>query len=138
VLKGATLGFKAKFAESPWQVAHYNWWINPPIMRPDPLGDLQTLENGVSVSVCLVNASNGILEALRSVRLSREFTCSLLGTVELQSRHRFDSCDYLGVVEKMRKKYADGSDIIASALCICIADFKLADPADARIPRVWQ
>lgn len=128
----------ARFGDCPWRVAHYNWWINPPIMRPDPLTDLQSLDGGVSVSVCLVNASDGIVEALRAVRLPYRFSYLLVENVELQSRHRFDPYDYLATVEDAKRKYPDGSSMVADAICVCTADFELADRVAAPISCVLQ
>jgi len=130
----------AKFGDSPWRVAHYSWWLNPPVMRPDPLADIRALKAGISLSlcVCLVNASNGFVKALRAVKFTREFSLSLLRRVEIQTRHRFDPWHYLHVVEKMKGDYPDGSNMIHDGLCVCSADLKPMHSVTARPSFLWQ
>ncbi|MFH0824283.1 MAG: hypothetical protein V2B18_16135 [Pseudomonadota bacterium] len=45
--------FLLRFGDDPWHAADYNWWINPPVMRPDPLADLAGLKGGLPMSVRL-------------------------------------------------------------------------------------
>jgi hypothetical protein len=116
-----------KFGDQSWQMAHYNWWINPPVMRPDPMNDLHSLNGGFSVNVCLINASNGLVAALRSVNLSDDFSSCLLGSVERQIHHSFDPMHYLEVVEKTRGKYLDEGSIITDSICVCVIDDSFAD-----------
>jgi hypothetical protein len=125
----------AKFGDGSWQVANYNWWINPPVMRPDPTDDLQRLRDGLSLNVCLVSASNGLVEALRSVRLSLEFGSFLLGSIEQQARRPFDPWHYLDVVEKATARYRDESSIMREVTCLCIADVSFADSMSGGIAR---
>jgi hypothetical protein len=135
-LEQEVLVFMAKFGDWPWQVAHYNWWINPPIMRPDPMDDLHRCNGGLALNVCLVNASNGLVEALRAVRLSQDFGCFLLEAVELQTRHPFDPMHYLGVVEKASAEFHDDKRVVENAICLCSADFAFADHLKVRRPSV--
>jgi hypothetical protein len=126
----------AKFGDSPWKMAHYNWWLNPPVMRPDPIADLENLNGGVAINACLVNASNGLIEALRAVRLSLEFSFSLLSSVELQARQAFDPWHYLDLVEKTSTKYREGNRVIEEALCVCTGDSCLTDRVADGLPHV--
>lgn len=127
----------SKFGGAPWRLSDYNWWINPPVMRPDPFSDLERLRGGaLSVNVCLVNASSGLVEALRSVRLSEEFSFSLLQKVELQTRCSFDPYHYLDVVDRARQKYRDGNTVPADAICLCTGDFSF-DHISPGFSSVW-
>jgi len=136
ILQDEALFFLARFGDSRWQLAHYNWWINPPVMRPDPMEDLARLNDGLSVNACLVNAANGLVSALRTFRLSHEFGCSLFGCVELQSRQVFDPWHYLDLVETAGSKYLDGDGVLENALCVCVADLSLSGPLTAAMPDV--
>ncbi|AFM27766.1 hypothetical protein [Desulfomonile tiedjei] len=119
------LFFFGRFGDQSWQKAHYNWWINPPIMRPDPMDDFHNLKDGVSLNVGLINASNGLVAALRSVKISGDFSRCLLGSVEQQIRHPFDPMHYLEVVEKSRGKYLDESSILNDSICLSVIDDSL-------------
>jgi len=115
-----------KFGDQAWQMAHYNWWINPPIMRPDPVNDLHSLNGGFSVSICLINAANGIVEALRSVHFSHDFASLILGSVELQIHYRFDPEHYAAVVERAGRNYLDERRILGESIGVCVIDGSLA------------
>lgn len=136
-LEQEALFFVAKFGDWPWQVAHYNWWINPPIMRPDPMDDLHRLHGGLSLNVCLVNATNGLVEALRAIVLAHEFSRSLLEGVELQTKHPLDPMHYLGIVEKARGKFHDDRRVAENAICVCSADFACEEHLGVEMPGVW-
>ena len=112
----------ARFGDRPWKVAAYNWWINPPAMRPDPASDLATLNGGLSMNLCLVNASNGLVQAIRTVHLSHEFGFLLLNRIDLQTRQAFNPWQYLEVVRETTATYQDGQCLVAEALCVCTAD----------------
>ncbi|MGC8602720.1 MAG: hypothetical protein ACP5VS_03410 [Desulfomonilaceae bacterium] len=127
----------SKFGGSPWRFSHYNWWINAPAMRPDPLADLENLHNGVLwINVCVVNSSSGFVEALRTVYLSHEFSFLLLRNVELQTRYAFDPCHYLDVIERTTRKFRDTNSVTADAVCMCAGDVFLWDydaPGQSRL-----
>jgi hypothetical protein len=123
-----------RFGQLPWEIAHYNWWINSPVMRPDPYFDLEKLNDGICTNVCLINASNGLVAALRSVRLSREFTDVFLQMVQSQMIPPFDPWRYLEVVEQTFKEVPNRSDLLREAVCFCgekfpgWQPFKTAEP----------
>lgn len=106
-------------------------------MRPDPLSDLEKLHGGVlSINVCLVNSSNGFVEALRPVFLSHELSFLLLQNVALQTRYAFDPCHYLEVIERTRRKFRDTNSVLADAICVCAGDVVLMDYASAQGSRL--
>jgi hypothetical protein len=127
----------AKFGDCPWEMAHYNWWINPPVMRPDPIADLENLKRGVTINACLVNASNGLVEATRSVRLSLEFSFSLLTSVGMQARQAFDPWHYIELVKKTATRFREDGRMIEDALCICTGDFSLPDHLGEGSPHIF-
>ncbi len=125
-LKEATLFVLAKFGRLPWNASYYNWWINAPVMRPDPWLDLHDLSGGISVSVCLVNASNCILEALRTVTLSYEFSRAFLETVCAQTRPPFDPWRHAKVADEVTGGFATGqAGMMKDVLCMCTAPGKV-------------
>jgi len=119
-----TLFVLAKFGRFPWNVSYYNWWINAPIMRPDPWLDLMDLSGGISVNVCLVNASTGILEALRAVTLSSEFSRTFLEAVSAQTKPPFDPWHHAQVVKEVIEEFASGCNAIKDIFCLCTAGGK--------------
>jgi hypothetical protein len=128
----------ARFDDQPWRIADYNWWINPPVMRPDPPADLARLNGGLPLSVCLVDAANAIVQALRLVRLSPEFASLLFEKVELQTRRAFDPCRYMEAVLKIRTGFRDGGGTVPGILCVCHAGWESEHPPSSSIPHVLQ
>ena len=117
-----TLFILAKFGRLPWQASYYNWRINAPVLRPDPWHDLGRLKNGIAVSVCLVNASNGIVEALRSVTLSHEFSRAFLEKVSDQTKRPFDPWRHAEIVDEVLDGFAKGVNMMSDVFCMCTAE----------------
>lgn len=107
-----------RFGSLDWQVTHYNWWINPPVLRPDPRADAQCVQGRAVLAVALVNASDGIVHALRSVRLHEEFSHHLLSAVEAQTRPRFDPWRYMEVVEEVLHGSRTPAALLNEAMCV--------------------
>jgi hypothetical protein len=128
----------SRFGHLPWKVSHYNWWINPPVMRPDPWADMERLNGGVATSVCLVNASDGVVAALRVVTLSHELSRLLLELVQVQARPPFDPWRYLDVVEQTCAESLKPERLLRETLCMCVADFPEWDSFDAAGPDTVQ
>lgn len=124
---GAALFVLTRFSDLTWRAAAYNWWINPPAMRPDPIYDLEALNGGISIKACLVDASTGLVEVLRAVRLSHEFGSALLRIVESQTRKAFNVWEYLEKVRETSLKSWEEQRVIADALCLCVADPELQE-----------
>lgn len=118
----------SRFGDLPWKAAHYNWWINPPVLRPDAWIDMERLKGGLTVGVCLVNASDGIVAALRAVRLSQELSSMFIEMVQIQMRPPFDPWRYLEVVEQTFQPDADPRSLLKDALCMCVADLQGWEP----------
>lgn len=121
MVREETLFVLAKFGWLPWSASYYNWWINAPILRPDPWSDLNTLYGGISLSVCLVNASGGILQALRRLTLSNEFSRAFLEMVSTQAEQPFDPWRHAEIVEAVMDDVSAGRDIMKEVFCLCTA-----------------
>lgn len=118
----------SRFGDLPWTVTAYNWWINAPVMRPDPWDDLAELRGGFSAGVCLVDAGNGLVAALRSVTLSEELSHLFMGMVQEQMRPPFDPWHYLDVVNQTLSKNGDPKALVKDAACMCIANLAAWQP----------
>jgi hypothetical protein len=121
LLRQSTLFVLTKFGRLSWNPSYYNWWINAPVMRPDPYTDFHRLktDGGIAVSVCLVNAANGLLKAVRTVKCSQEFSRVFLRVVCAQTRSPFDPWNHAQIVETVFDDFASGADVMKDVLCIC-------------------
>lgn len=118
----------SRFGHLPWTVTAYNWWINAPVMRPDPWDDLVQLRGGFSAGVCLVDAGNGLVAALRSVTLSEELSQLFMGMVQEQMRPPFDPWHYLDVVNETLNTNRDPKALVKDAACMCVANLASWQP----------
>ena len=128
--RGETMFILAKFGQLPWELTHYNWWINAPLMRPDPYVDQERLNGGIRANVCLVNASNGLVAALRSVRLPQEYSEVFLQMVQSQMIPPFDPWRYLEVVEQTFEQVPNRSDLLREAVCFSQEELPRPQPFD--------
>ena len=118
-LRAQVLFVLAKFGQLPWNVGHYNWWINPPIIRPDPITEAEALNDVRPMGVVLLDADSGIVKTVRTVHPPKEFRQRLLYEVEVQIRSRFNPWEYLEVVDESLKRSSGKEAIIRQAVCIC-------------------
>ena len=118
----------SRFGDLPWTATAYNWWINAPIMRPDPWDDMALLRDGLSAGVCLVNSGTGLVEAIRRVNLSQELGLMLMGMVQDQMKPPFDPWEYLDIVTKTLEENPDAKTLVKDAVCVCIANVAAWQP----------
>lgn len=118
----------AKFGSGPWRFAHYNWWINPPIMRPDPLSEAETIYSAPPIAVVLVDSDSGIVKVVRSVKPPVEFTKHLLYETEAQIVCRFDPWRYMDVVQEALGNDSLKHALVRDAVCVCMCDARVCDP----------
>ncbi len=88
-------------------------------MRPDALGALISNDTVIDINMCLVDAETGIVKALKTLRLSEDFSEALLQIVELQARSRFDPWAYLDTVEKAAIDYQNERVVVAESIVMC-------------------
>jgi hypothetical protein len=121
----------AKIGHRPWSASHYNWWINPPHLRPDPLTDLQATDPAIALQTCLTDVSTGLVAAARTFMLSREFGKSLLKAAADQIRKGLDAWHQLGVAREILGRSPDQAWMLEEAACVefCQADGKENSPA---------
>jgi hypothetical protein len=118
----------SRFGHLGWKATHYNWWINAPVMRPDPWDDMEKLNDGLSASVCLVNAINGLVAALRTVKFSRELSRQFIEMVQGQMRPPFDPWRYLEIVDETIQGHPNPGTLLKDALCMCMANLPAWEP----------
>jgi len=76
-----------KFGDTPWQYAPYSHWLVPEEIRPDPEDDLNKPGNRLFVSCFFINSATGILEEMRAMTFSPQFTTQLLQCVKEQAEN---------------------------------------------------
>jgi hypothetical protein len=108
----------AKIGRRPWAASHYNWWINPPFLRPDPLVDLQTEDIGIALQTCLADACTGMVAATRTFGLSSDFSRVLLKTVAKQMQRGLDPWHQLEVATELLERSPDLSLLLKEAVCL--------------------
>lgn len=118
VIRDGIVFMLAKLGDRPWCASHYNWWINPPFLRPEPLNDLQNIEAGISLQTCLADASTGLVVAARSFNLSSDFGRTLLETVVTQIRFGLDPWHQLEVAEQLLNRSPDLDWLLGEAVCL--------------------
>jgi hypothetical protein len=102
----------------PWIASHYNWWINPPHLRPDPVADLQAKSTAITLHACLADARTGIASAVHDYELSPDFGGALLEAVAGQVRHGLDPWRHLVVAKSVLSRSPDLGWMLKQALCV--------------------
>ncbi len=137
-IRDQALFLLSKIGTIPWRVAHYNWWINPPVMRPDPMGSGDIITPISSIAGILIDSETGIIQAFRSLFPPKTFARRLLIEVEYQIRSRFEPWDYLDLVEGVLGSQSDVDALVSSAICMnsCNKKEENYDPESEWI-RLW-
>ncbi len=107
-----------KIGGRPWTATHYNWWINPPFLRPDVQTDLQPCEAGIVLQTCLADARTGLVAAARNFYLSSDFGQTLLETVARQVMRGLDPWRQLTLAQKILERSPDLSPLLKEAVCL--------------------
>jgi hypothetical protein len=108
----------AKMGRRPWTASHYNWWINPPFLRPDPFVHLQAEDTGIALQTCLADACTGMVAATRTFGLSSDFGRVLLKTVANQMLQGLDPWHQLEVATELLERSPDLSLLLKEAVCL--------------------
>ena len=107
-----------KIGARPWAASQYNWWINPPFLRPDPQTGLQSCEAGITLPTCLADANTGLVAAARNLYLSPDLGRTLLETVARQARLGLDPWRQLEVAQELLERSPDLSPLLKEAVCL--------------------
>jgi len=108
--------FLERIGSGPWTTSHYNWWLNPPGMRPDPLAELGAGSTGITLPVELVDAFDGAVTAARTFFISTEPAAILRKCVLDQIASVLDPWDHLDTAGRVLGRFGDLSWMAIEAL----------------------
>jgi hypothetical protein len=108
-----------KLGDMPWQDAPYSYWLVPEEIRPDPEADLNKPGNRLFVSCFLINAATGILEEMRAMTFSPQFTTQLLQCVKEQAEHPVTIEEQSVAVARINSQYPTPKAMVKDALVQC-------------------
>ena len=107
-----------KLGDRPWNASHYNWWINPPFLRSDPLTDLTSIDKSIALHACLAAADTGLVAAARTFCLSPDLSRALLQAVANQVRLGVDPWHQLEVARELLEQSPDLSCLLKDVVCV--------------------
>jgi hypothetical protein len=105
--KDFVLFFLCKFGKQPWNAGHYNWWLNPPMKRPDPLSEMHATQPSIEIAVELLDASNGVSLAGNTFKISAEPANMLRRSVLGQIETVLDPWDHLKIAHDVLRLSSD-------------------------------
>ena len=117
--KYGTIILTFKLGDLPWQDAPYSYWLNPQEARPDPVADLNRPENRLFLHCFLINAATGILEDMRVLTFSPEFTTQLLECVKEQAEIPSTPEQHSDAVARIYSQYGVPKAMVRDALVKC-------------------
>jgi hypothetical protein len=104
-----------------WHAAPYSWHLVDPEARtlPEPPQDIPE-GLGALLHIFLIEASSGIIEAIRVVNFSHDFTRHLHQAIRVQAASSFDRARYNQQIERIYQKFptADSMAKVAEARCL--------------------
>jgi len=119
VVEGDVILFLYRFGtEGDWSDAPYSWWM----VRPERRGLPPTLGPGLGalLTTFLINADTGVLEALRVLTFSHEFSTILYDAIRAQASAPFDQGSYDAQLDALRDRYPTGESLLSRACVACI------------------
>ncbi len=117
-VEDGVLFFLCCIGNGPWAASHYNWWLNPQQMRPDPLAELGAGNPGILLPVELVDACDGAVAATATFLISVEPSEILRKCVLTQIESVLDPWDHLDTAGRVLGRHPDMSWMAADALWI--------------------
>ena len=103
-----------------WHEAPYSWHLVPREARTLPPSPEAISEGaGVPVFIFLIDASTGILQALRTVSLSNEFARKLCEAIRQQTSRPFNQQKYMRQVMSLRQRFPSPLDLANKAQVVC-------------------
>jgi len=108
-----------KFGNQPWQDAPYSYWLVWPDYCPDPEEDLEAPENRLLLNCFMINAPTGILEGMRSMSFSLDFTTTFLEAVREQVKRPISRADSEEDVRLVYRQYPTPRSMVKDAVAKC-------------------
>ncbi len=109
-----------RFGNDPWSDAPYSWWLVPEGERSLPEG-IPTPESWRLLSITVVEATTGIIEVLREVSMSPQFTVALQTAIQMQASKAFDRAVHDKAIALAYRMYPHSNQMAQHALIKCIA-----------------
>ena len=99
----------------PWSAAPFSWHLVPPDRRqlpPEQIGE----QEGQLLQIVLVDIASGIVEALRVITLTPDFTRTLYAAIRGQVTRRFPgSTDYDAQLAEAYRQYPTTAELLTAA-----------------------
>lgn len=111
---GNVMMVTAKIGNLEWIDAPYNIHLSPNLSKfilPDK-------DTGLALTLVLVDSQTGIVQALRVMGLSTNFTKKLIGAALEQKRTEFDETEYYKKIQSIYGKYKT-SEIVRMSIGYC-------------------
>ena len=99
--------FLCRIGNGPWTASHYNWWLNAPGLRPDPLAELGARDLSIRLRVELVDAVDGAVVAENAFVISDEPAAVLRRSVLDQIEGILDPWDHLHAAGRLLGRSSD-------------------------------
>ena len=116
---GPIISIAYRFGAQPWSDSTYNYWLTPADRRPEMLTTWEKEAQRFLLQVVLIDASNGIVKALRAVTLSPEFSAALA----IAARHQVEKGDpgaaYDRTIESYLQTYPQSTDLLPLSIARC-------------------
>ncbi len=114
-VENVVLFFLCRIGSGPWTASHYNWWLNPPPMRPDPLAELGAGDRCMLLFFELVDAADGCVAAEKLFAISPEPAAMLRRCVAEQIEAILDPFHHLDIAGRVLGRHPDLSWMAAEA-----------------------
>jgi hypothetical protein len=108
-----------KLGDMPWQDAPYSYWLLPEEIRPDPEADMNKPGDRLFLSCFFINAPTGILEEMRAMTFSPDFTTQLLQCVKEQAQNPVTIEEQSSAVARINSHYPTPKAMVRDALVQC-------------------
>lgn len=118
VLEGLII-FLCRFSGADWTDSIFNWHLYAEHQKVVPSA-LPTLASRLFLQIVLVDASTGIIRAIRGVSLSPDFTSKLYGAIVAQSTDiAITSLEQDKRTTIIYRKYPNSKDLLKIAIATC-------------------
>lgn len=119
LLQDEVLILLSQFGPGPCRAAHYNWWFNPPGLRPDIKAALTVDEPHIDLQTILVDAASGVILASRRYGIGPPFSRRLLAQIGAQICAPFDPWKHLDAVAEVLARYPERKEMLYDAAATC-------------------
>lgn len=123
-VEGSALFLLSQFGDGtpglgmPWSDTPYSWWLvlahERQLPNPEPGS-----EERILLHVLLIDATTGILKAMRALTFSPEFSRALINTIRRQARTSFDKVSHDNDINLAYHRYPSTQDMVDAAIARC-------------------